>query len=152
MDRAHDLSGPRPLFLRSQSDSSSSGTLDAPPYPLRASVDENKPRRPPKNPARSGPNIEPAAVTGKRMKTVTGTQEEVTPWELHPPPASYPAVAPPTSQRISIVSGTAQANDPYSNHIYSGLHLPEVIATAQESAFLISLYYDDENLLEVNNP
>ena len=60
------------------------------------------PERPPRNPARAlaeqsiavqslitSPQTRKATLKNKRPRTATGTREEVTPWELHPPPDSY---------------------------------------------------------------
>ncbi|KAL0580636.1 hypothetical protein V5O48_001366 [Marasmius crinis-equi] len=61
------------------------------------------PDRPPRNPARAVVVEHPIAIQSpipakparkltlksKRPRTATGTREEVTPWELHPPPDSY---------------------------------------------------------------
>lgn len=43
------------------------------------------PPRPPRNPARS-PHNRRSTSSKKRPSTATGTREEVTPWELFPPP------------------------------------------------------------------
>ncbi|KAF9267364.1 hypothetical protein L218DRAFT_995627 [Marasmius fiardii PR-910] len=76
----------------------------------------NSPSRPPRNPARmvqerlitiqSPIPLLPArrlTMKSNRPRTATGTREEVTPWELHPPPDSYGEVMPKTP----VVGGSA---------------------------------------------
>ncbi|KAK7056888.1 hypothetical protein VNI00_002605 [Paramarasmius palmivorus] len=120
----------RPVLTRSQSDSNpsfirsssvqdspnskspplpSSSFLQSDPNPKTHDRDSQIPNRPPRNPARSGPDlpvsiqivsptpVRPArklTIKSGRPKTATGTREEVTPWELHPPPESYGKDAP----------------------------------------------------------
>ncbi|ESK90438.1 hypothetical protein Moror_13607 [Moniliophthora roreri MCA 2997] len=112
----------RPALIRSQSDTTSSrdilasntSALSSPSFletnpNSRSHGYDVSSNRPPRNPARSGPDlpvsihiasptpVRPArklAVKGGRPKTATGTREEVTPWELYPPPESYGKEAP----------------------------------------------------------
>ncbi|KAJ3715384.1 hypothetical protein C8R42DRAFT_631982 [Lentinula raphanica] len=88
----------RPLFLRSQSDNSSTTTIIT--SHLRTLDEHNHkvpntivgPRRPPRNPARTlvptNPDFEPVPVA----RALTGSKEEVTPWELEPFPETFSEV------------------------------------------------------------
>ncbi|KIK57278.1 hypothetical protein GYMLUDRAFT_61565 [Collybiopsis luxurians FD-317 M1] len=133
-------SPPRPPFLRSQSDNSSTTTIIAPSLSQFQAFNGigNKdvtnaglsPQRPPRNPARSvvvSGGIDSgfeAKADASRLKTVTGTKEEVTPWELYPPPpdedeSPVPPV-PSTSKRKSNRPSSA------GNSSGSGIHFSDL--------------------------
>ncbi|THV00856.1 hypothetical protein K435DRAFT_854375 [Dendrothele bispora CBS 962.96] len=110
----------RPSFTRSLSDTptihASTPGSATPSFP---------PQRPPRNPARppSSGVISPSPVRhqvksqsgGSRPRTATGTREDVTPWELYPPPPDIPTVSsanpagPSMSKRVVTLTETKPA-------------------------------------------
>ncbi|KAJ4482032.1 hypothetical protein J3R30DRAFT_2115173 [Lentinula aciculospora] len=109
----------RPPFLRSQSDNSSTTTIIPSSYPRFRTLDDFEhvqkgsntvlgPRRPPRNPARTLVDTKSGFQPVPEARALTGTKEEVTPWELEPFPATFfetppTAVVPTTSKQTSSV-------------------------------------------------
>ncbi|KAF7422414.1 hypothetical protein PC9H_010570 [Pleurotus ostreatus] len=83
------------------------------------------PPRPPRNPARS-PHNRRSTSSKKRPSTATGTREEVTPWELFPPPdigepavllKPWPDYTPPGRQEPKSAASTASQSHSFANFI-----------------------------------